>query len=406
MNPISRRNLLRTAGGAAGATGIVGATAASGHGMKPVLEGPAGGGRDVRKIRAKLDREIYSPGERMTLRIDEKLKKGRKLHVVDSTGRRWKRVTKAKGRQIWTTRATTVGKGTVLVRATRADGRFLLDREVKDRAHYKVIDARSGSEVSAALIGMSAPSSVWDQRVREVGAGLGARRIFADLGRGAKSQLKYVERAHADGMLPVVSYKVGGDLRGAIAGRYNAVAKEAAALLAAYDKPTAVSFWHEPNGDMSGADYVAASRQIVPQFQRGQLRVGPILNGWLLARQEDEFASYCPDEMLDLWDWMGIDTYEAGTSASSAGPGKPADRIRDLSRFVRSRGYDLPLGIGEYNGHSAATIRSAGEALLTTPNVWFGCLWNADAERSWVLSGSRLAAFRETVRDPRAAEPG
>jgi hypothetical protein len=33
-------------------------------------------------------------------------------------------------------------------------------------------------------------------------------------------------------MLPVISYKVGGDVAGAVAGRYNAVAQQAAAILA------------------------------------------------------------------------------------------------------------------------------------------------------------------------------
>ena len=52
-----------------------------------------------------------------------------------------------------------------------------------------------------------------------VGAGLAARRIFADLGGGATSQIQLVEEAHAAGMLPVISYKVGGDIAGAVDGR-------------------------------------------------------------------------------------------------------------------------------------------------------------------------------------------
>lgn len=85
-----------------------------------------------------------------------------------------------------------------------------------------------GSVLAAGtpLIGMSSPVDVWAQRVREVGPGLAARRIFADLGSGATSQLKLVEQAHAAGMLPVISYKVGGDVAGAASGRYNAVAEQ------------------------------------------------------------------------------------------------------------------------------------------------------------------------------------
>jgi hypothetical protein len=205
-------------------------------------------------------------------------------------------------------------------------------------------------------------------------------------------------------MMPVISYKVGGDVAGAVNGAYNAVAEQAAAQLASYGRPTAVSFWHEPNTDLSPADHVAASKQILPYFKRGELRVGPILNGFLLDNQVDTFAAFTPDEMFGIWDYVGIDTYEGGTAANP-GPRKPADRIYALRSYLSSRGYDHPIGVGEYNGFSATTIAAAGEALLGTPDVWFGILWNATAEVDWVLSGDRLTAFQQTLADARAAEP-
>lgn len=252
------------------------------------------------------------------------------------------------------------------------------------------------------LIGMSAPADVWAARARSVGPGLGARRIFADLARGATSQLRLVEQAHASGQLPVISYKVGNDVEGAIAGKYDAVASAAAAKLASYGRPTAVAFWHEPHGDMTPAQYVAASKRILPFFQRGSLRVGPILNGWLLDRQAGLFGQYAPDEMFGIWDWFGIDTYESGTMASP-GDTKPADRLPAVSRFVRSRGHDLPLGVGEYNGYSATSITRAGKAMMSTPNVWFGCVWNSTGDKGYELTGDRLEAFRGTLATARAA---
>lgn len=251
------------------------------------------------------------------------------------------------------------------------------------------------------LIGMSAPADQWSQRCDEVGSGLTARRIFADLGSGATSQLKLVEQAHAQGMLPVISYKVGGDVAGAVNGRFNKVAAEAAAKLAAFNKPTAVTFWHEPHGDLTPAEYVAASKQILPNFKRDKLRVGPILNGWLLDRQLSTFASYAPNALFKLWDWFGIDTYESGTM-SSPGDIKPADRIPKMAQFVNSR---LPLAVGEYNGYSAKSIADAGEALLSTENVWFGCVWNSTGGKGYPLSGDRLESFQKTLADPRSAEP-
>jgi hypothetical protein len=251
---------------------------------------------------------------------------------------------------------------------------------------------------------MSAPAGEWATRVTEVGPGLAARRIFADISKGPLNQMKLVELAHTAGLLPVISYKVGGDIAGAKAGTYNATAEQAAAKLESYGLPTAVTFWHEPCPDITAADYAAASKQLLPIFKRGKLKVGPLLNGWLLDKQQALFASYCPDELFELWDWFGIDTYESG-SMSSPGNTKPADRIPKMASFVQSSGYDLPLAVGEYNGYSAETISAAGEALLSTPNVWFGCLWNSTGGKGVPLSGDRLAAFRGTLADTRSAEP-
>jgi hypothetical protein len=250
---------------------------------------------------------------------------------------------------------------------------------------------------------MSAPSSAWDQRVAEVGPGLAARRIFADLSAGSTSQIRLVEEAHAAGLLPVISYKVGGDIAGAVNGAYNSVADQAAARLASYGLPTAVTFWHEPNPDITAAQYVAASKQLLPIFKRGQLKVGPILNGWLLDNKLSTFASYAPDEMFAIWDWFGIDTYESGTM-DAPGPTKPADRIPAMAKFLSSRGHNIPMGVGEYNGYSADTIAAAGEALLSTPNVWFGCVWNSSGGKGVPLSGDRLTAFQATLADARSAE--
>lgn len=260
---------------------------------------------------------------------------------------------------------------------------------------------KSVISTGTTLIGMSAPRGVWDARVRAVGAGLGARRIFADLGSGADSQLRLVEQAHAAGMLPVVSYKVGGDVAGAVGGRFDAVAEKAAARLASFDRPTAVTFWHEPYGDMTGAQYAAASRRLLPAFRRGKLRTGPILNGWLLDNKVADFAAYCPDDLFGLWDWFGIDTYESGTMAAP-GDRKPAGRIPALRSYLASRGRaSMPIGVGEYNGYSARSLRDVGEQLFRTPDVWFGCVWNSTGGKGWELTGGRLDAFRATLADPR-----
>ncbi len=261
---------------------------------------------------------------------------------------------------------------------------------------------RSIQQLRVPLVGMSAPVEDWAERHALVGPGVGARRIFADLADGPTSQLRLVREAHAAGQLPVISYKAGGDVADVLAGRFDAVAAEAAARLASFGKHTAVTFWHEPHGNMTPAEYVAASKRLVPILKRGgaKLKVGPLLNGWLLDRQADLFAQYAPDELLRKWDWFGLDTYESGTM-ESPGSVKPASRIPAARQFLASRGFDLPIGIGEYNGYSAATITEAGNALLDTDNVWFGCLWNTTGGKGVELSGDRLTAFRGTLQKAR-----
>ncbi len=278
MEPISRRGALRLAGGAAGASGVAGVSLMGGGGLLDPAS--AAGGR---KIKATLNQASFRPGEVMRLRVTELLRPGRKIQVVDSTGLRWKRIARSGNRQVWTATAQRNGVGTVAVRVLWPNGRAVGSRHYRDRVTYRVAGPTTMA-TGAALIGMSAPSGEWDQRVREVGAGIAARRIFADLASGATSQIKLVEAAHRAGMLPIISYKVGGDIAGAVSGRYNAVAEQAATRLASYGLPTAVTFWHEPNPDVSPADYAAASRQLLPIFRRGELRTGPILNGWLLDR--------------------------------------------------------------------------------------------------------------------------
>lgn len=386
MESLSRRNMLRLAGGAAGVGGVLGSG----------FLAPA---HAALRVRLWLDSgDVVPLGGLLTLRVVADPAEVRSIVVRDSTGLPWTRVFDGRWSEIYTATATAVGSGTITVVSTGIDG-----STQSNTVGYQVADGLVGPQPTLGpLIGMSARATLWDQRLAEVGSGVTSRRIFADLAGGPTDQLRLVEEAHADNMLPVISYKLGGDIARGASGGFNAVAEEAAERLDAYGRPTAVAVWHEPNSDMSPAQYAAISRQLLPIFKRGQVRVGPILNGFLLDNQVGTFSAFAPDELFEIWQWVGIDTYEGGTMASP-GERKPAERIPALSAYVRSRGYgDLPLGIGEYNGYSGETIAAAGEALLSTPNVWFGCMWNSEGERARELAGERLAAFRRTLADPRA----
>jgi hypothetical protein len=175
----------RTALGAAGVTGAALVTAPS-----LLTVAPAHAARV--KVRARLDRSYYRPGDRMVLRVTERLKRGRKIRVWDSTGLQWKRISKTGNRQVWTARARRQTSGTVTVAAVRLDGRLMRGGIFRDRVRYRVVQATGPHLGGPAIVGMSSPAHMWDQRVREVGAGLAARRIFADLAAGPSSQMDLV----------------------------------------------------------------------------------------------------------------------------------------------------------------------------------------------------------------------
>jgi hypothetical protein len=351
----------------------------------------------AKKAALHLDKHHYVHGEHMRLTVRHESAKRGHVVISDSSGLHWHKRSDDGTRQVWTATAGRHGHAMIhctLVGANRAAA-----------AHVGMLSYRVSrvAAPSTTHIGMSSPATVWSQRLAQVGAGVSARRIFADLCKGATDQMDLVEQAHAAGMVPVISYKVGGDGAGAATGKYNALAEQAAAKLDSYGLPTRVTYWHEPSPDISPAQYVAGSQQLLPIFKRGQLTVGPFLNGWLLDNKLTTLTSYCPDEMFALWDWLGIDTYESGTM-SSPGPIKPADRIPKLISYQSSRGFSHPIGIGEYNGYSAQTITDAGNAILGHSEVAFGCMWNSTIGKGYTLTGARLAAFRQTLADPGVAK--
>lgn len=259
------------------------------------------------------------------------------------------------------------------------------------------------------IIGMSAPASLWSQRLREVGScGVKARRVFASLQSNGKSQAKVIEQARADGMMPVISYKVPSVAK-LNSGGYDSWLKATRTYLDSLDTPVTVTFWHEPHGDMTPAEFRAGSQKFLDVMKRPanpDIKVGPILNGWLLDNRVSDFASYTSKSLLKQWDFVAVDSYQNGSLAK---PGKklPARAVPLLASWLDQQGFpDKPIGLGEYNGFTAAAIQAAGEAILSTPEVWFGLVWNSEGDSYAPLAGDRITAFQATKADPRAVHDG
>jgi hypothetical protein len=274
----------------------------------------------------------------------------------------------------------------------------------------------TASSAPLKIIGMSAPRDLWAQRLAEVDpAAITGRRIFCDLTSTGRDQQDLIEYAFDNDMLPVLSYKLPRDgggayrLSEALSGSFDSWVNALGNWLATSAKPVAVVFHHEPRGDLTPADFIALNKRFTPLVRKsGNIKVGCFINGFLLdgsAANKAEFASFSDTALLNLWDWFGIDAYHAGTVTDPDPVKTPGARIRLTADWLAARGLPAkPIGIGEYNGHTAAAVADAGEASLSVPSLWFSMVWNSTAGAFSPLSGTRLDAFRATKADPRALQ--
>lgn len=242
--------------------------------------------------------------------------------------------------------------------------------------------------VGTLRIGMNAVDQ-WDQRLAQVGAeGITARRIFNDNLNDPRARDTQVQAAIRDGMMPILSFKGTPTTANVAALR---------SYLVGLGVPVTATYHHEPRTDMDPAVFRQRSLTFLG-VQAPNVKVGPLLNGWLLDGKVPEFTTYTSAELLDRWDFMGIDTYETNGRV-------PGDRIAPLLAWLNGQGHpDKPIVIGEYNGKTAASIVSSGQTFLSTPQIMVACIWNAlgsGSAEATPLSGARLEAFKATKADPR-----
>lgn len=253
--------------------------------------------------------------------------------------------------------------------------------------------------VATKTVGMSAPVNHWDSRLAEVGrCGVEARRIFVtDAESDWAGKYSLIKSVVADGMTPVISIKSPvGEFN---AGQHDALYTRIRNDLVALGEEVTMTFWHEPHGDMTGAEFRAASARFLDLMDADSIAVGPILNGWLLDSKVDVFASYTDPGLLDEWEFMGVDSYHP-SETSTMMPGRALYLVED---WMAAQGHDdTPLVMGEYNGYTAEAIAYGGNAILNIPDVWIGLVWNSTADGFTPLEGDRLAAYQATKADSRA----
>ena len=245
---------------------------------------------------------------------------------------------------------------------------------------------------------MSAPVQFWDQRVREVGSGLQARRLFftsfgASLGKATE--------ACRAGMYPVMSFKAGGYTWAQVAaGQADAALKTLHDRLAALPCSLFVAIHHEPATDGPAADWAAMQVHALPILggpAGGNIKVGVIGNGWWFspANQgltDKQIGAYITTRVKSVSDVIASDTYQMTATSEEAAP-----KIKGMAAWARRTGGVKALGLGEFNAATAAAITHATNALGGDSLFAWGCLWNADLKTVTVLSGTRLTAFRTAL---------
>jgi hypothetical protein len=258
------------------------------------------------------------------------------------------------------------------------------------------VAASSAAAPKKAKLGMSAPAGSWARRVKEVGSGLQARRIF--LGSFTQSLTMPAKACHA-GMYPVISVKTGSYTWGQVAaGKADAKLRSLAKRLAALPCNVFVAVHHEPAKDGSPRAWSRMQAHALPILGKHKgVKVGVIGNGWWWSRghkrlTKAQIAKWIPRSVINVSDVIAADTYQMSASGEEA-----SVKMKRMAHWARNVGGVKALGIGEFNSPTAIGITHAVRRLAMEPLFAFGCVWNVNGGTATVLTGARLRAFRKAL---------
>lgn len=269
--------------------------------------------------------------------------------------------------------------------------------------------------ITQKVIGATAEFGMWDAVVAGAGEPIFARRHYPILVASGKNKSADIEDSVAHGRMPVISYKpptlagqTAPDTAGLLAGTYDAMIAASRDYLLSLNVPLTVSFWHEPHNEITPADYIAGATKFLDIFgDHPNISHGPILNGFLLDSVADtaKFKAFLPESLLARWDFVAADSYQNGTNAAP-GTKMPGRVAPALVQALTDLGHpNMPIGVGEYNGLTAAAITDAGETFLSTPTLWFACLWVGVSNSNgvdWTMDTPKWDAYKATKADARA----
>ena len=251
-------------------------------------------------------------------------------------------------------------------------------------------------KVKKAKLGMSAPADTWSKRVREVGSGLQARRIFLT---SFNSSLTLPAKACRAGMYPVISYKTGSYSWSEVTqGKADAKLRSVAKKLAALPCNVFVAVHHEPYKDGTPKAWSRMQAHALPLLGRYKgVKVGVIAHGWWWSRAHHrltkaQIAQWIPRSVIKVSDVIAADTYQSTVRGEEA-----SVKMDRMAGWARRVGGVKRLGVGEFNSPTAIGIKHAVRKLATEPLFVWGCIWNTNHGFARVLTGARLTAFRNAL---------
>lgn len=269
------------------------------------------------------------------------------------------------------------------------------------------------------ILGWHAEISKRDDKLDALVGGLTGIKAYRVYGSGistnGQDQASQLTWCHQNNLMPIMSYKTrtnGFSLQQVINGALDSRVQAAATYLNSFGKTTYVALDHEPYDDFlkdgdQVAEYRAIQERLLPIFgAKPNLRVGPILHGFLLDNQSlraERFDSFISQTLFDnVYDFFGIDSYQTGTAANP-GPINPGSRMTPLRNVMTSFGNSsMPLLIGEFNAWEADVLDSAMNVMLNAPTLEVMCMWDRVAVNGAELTGERKAVYEDYKNnDPR-----
>lgn len=261
------------------------------------------------------------------------------------------------------------------------------------------------------ILGWHADVGKRDEKLANLAGGLTgikAYRVYAGsvASNGQGPEASQVRWCHDNGLIPVVSYKTtnnGFTKQQVIDGALDARLQASATFLNSFGKLTYVAVDHEPYDDwLKDGDqvsmYRATQERVLPFFgSKNNLRVGPILHGWLMdnaAERPRRFDSFVNQTLLDMYDFFGIDTYQTGSAASPGSIG-PGERLPKLATLVANTfgKPNLPLLVGEFNAWEASVLDDSMNVMLNTPRLEVLCMWDRTGGVGAELVGARKTVY-------------